>query len=339
MVAGRPLPRKFGISAPSGRPANVSMTASLPSLLTIVNVLPTTGVCEPLNTSVAPLRSTVPATFNWEYCVSTVVPSISIAKPAPAANETLPTVISVPAVSGWTVVPGSSTSDPPAVSSEPGLNVIPSPLTKFTAVLAGREMAALTVIAPLAASPMVSVPAVIRSSSASVRPSVSGLPDSTSSLPKSINVPAVSGRSTTSFAPASTDVSESRSIESPVRVRVGVPRVSLICPPASSRMPKLDAPLPDVPITSMSPPLDVIRELLPAPSTPWLLFPVPAGFPPTPRTVTVAWSPVPSLVMAPADHKPTPKFELLLPAPPPVPSTNTAPPLELTWESEKTYTP
>jgi len=214
-------PRKLGIAVPSDKPANGPRIASLPSLLTIVNASPMAGVWEPLSASTAPVRSTVPATFNCEYPVSNAVPSIRMANSAPAANVTLLAVTSVPAVSGWTTVPGSSASDPPAVCIVPGSKAITPPLISTTSVLAGREIAALTVIAPLAAAPIVSVPAVMRSSSLSVKPSVSGLPASTSSPPKSIRVPAVRGRRTTAFAPASTKAPEDKSMESATRLMAG----------------------------------------------------------------------------------------------------------------------
>jgi len=181
-----------------------------------------------------------------------------MANSAPAANVTLLAVTSVPAVSGWTVVPGWSASVPPAVCIEPGSKAIAPPLISVTSAPAGREIAALMVIAPLAAAPIVRVPAVMLSSSSSVKPSVSGLPASTSSPPKSIRVPAVRGRRTTAFAPASTEAVDSRLIESAVSVTVGVPTVPDTRPVDSSWIPTLHVPSPAVPITSISPPLDVI---------------------------------------------------------------------------------
>jgi hypothetical protein len=109
------------------------------------------------------------------------------------------------------------------VSIEPGLKTIPSPLIRCKSVAEGRVIAALMVIGPLAASPMVSVPAVMRSSSASVRPSVSSMPLNTSEPPKSIRVPAVRGRSTTALAPASITVVEVSVIESARSVILDVP--------------------------------------------------------------------------------------------------------------------
>jgi len=65
---------------------------------------------------------------------------------------------------------------------------------------------------------------------------------------------------------------------------------------------------------------------------------VPLVLPPKPRTVTVAlarW-----LVIVPPVLTYVPMFQLLSPAPPPVPSTSTAPPLEVILEpASTTYTP
>jgi hypothetical protein len=91
--------------------------------------VPDSGRVGTAERSETPVKSTVPATFNWEYSVSTVVPSIWIANSAPSANETPPAVTSVPIVSGCTPpVPGASSSVPPAVSIEPGSNTIAPPL-------------------------------------------------------------------------------------------------------------------------------------------------------------------------------------------------------------------
>src|SRR4051794_38756030 len=50
---------------PSGRPLNVSGTASTPSLLMIVNDWPTAGEPPTVSTSVAPPRVTPPVTASW----------------------------------------------------------------------------------------------------------------------------------------------------------------------------------------------------------------------------------------------------------------------------------
>ena len=67
----------------------------------------------------------------------------------------------------------------------------PVPAVSVIAFVFVCEIAALTVTAPLLALPICSVPAVMRSSSASVSPRVSGLPVSTSAPPRLIKVPAV----------------------------------------------------------------------------------------------------------------------------------------------------
>ena len=52
MVVLNPDPRKLGIDPPSGSPAKVPMTGSVPSLLIMVNASPTVGV-KPLNAEVS----------------------------------------------------------------------------------------------------------------------------------------------------------------------------------------------------------------------------------------------------------------------------------------------
>ena len=65
ILALRPEFRKFDITAPSANPANVPTTASVPSLLMMMNVLPATGTNpEMALTFRSPFRFTVPTTFN-----------------------------------------------------------------------------------------------------------------------------------------------------------------------------------------------------------------------------------------------------------------------------------
>ena len=131
--------------------------------------------------------------------------------------------------------------------------------------------AALTVIVPLLLSPMVSVPAVIRSSSASVRPSTP--PES--AAPRLMAVPFVFGRNVTAFAPALIDDTVMSIAFAmivlllPVSVTVGVPEfmakpneVAPLAVPSST-----NAPVPVVP-TEFAVPWTFTPWLLPAVAVP-----------------------------------------------------------------------
>ena len=107
--------------------------------------------------------------------------------PAPAATVVVP---------GTTIAPVKFTAPPdvmPRFFPEPSVSP-PEPETPAPVVSErwfACEIAALTVTAPLLLLPICSVPAVMRSSSASVSPRVSGLPVSTSAPPRLMKVPAV----------------------------------------------------------------------------------------------------------------------------------------------------
>lgn len=59
---------------PSGRPPNVPVTASAPSLLMIVSVCPgLPATLPPVRFGVAPPRLTMPVTLVWSYPVPAVV--------------------------------------------------------------------------------------------------------------------------------------------------------------------------------------------------------------------------------------------------------------------------
>ena len=80
-------------------------------------------------------------------------------------------------------------------------------------------MTALMVIAPLTASPIFTVPAVMRSSSASVRPSCAAV----SSVPTLMAKPAVFGTKVTVFGPKFSDADGTIRTESAVTLRLPVP--------------------------------------------------------------------------------------------------------------------
>src|SRR5438876_336808 len=93
---------------------------------------------------------------------------------------------------------------------------------------------------------------------------------------------------------------------------------------------------PPAPVTDTLPPLDVIVELVPVTKTPLLVVPVPVRLPPLPSTVTV---PLPPAVIWPAKDTWTPALVTLVLAPPPVPVTETLPPLDLIAPLNVTATP
>ena len=120
-----------------------------------------------------PVRSTLPMTFSCVNSVSAVVPSIWIARSL--AKESVLAETSTPALVGRTAAgeaPGSSSRAPPAVWIWPPLRTTSPPLTSCMFVAADRVRSAVTVITPLVELPRISVPAVIRSSSASDNSSV-----------------------------------------------------------------------------------------------------------------------------------------------------------------------
>ena len=199
----------------------------------------------------------------------------------------------------------------PALVLSRSVNTEPTPFD--------RLMASLIVIAPLLASPITSRPAVIRSSSASVRPSVAGAPLA-SAPPRSILVLAVFCRSVTVFefaliiafvesmfrlsaisvllAPVSVSVAApvgprlmpkptagSAPPPVPVSVSWAVP-VVVIAAPASTRTPSFPVPVPSVavPVREMSPTTELTLEFAPVRTTPTLPV-VPA--PPVPVSVIV----------------------------------------------------
>ena len=233
-----------------------------------------------------------------------------ISRSAPEPNDTLDAdavVASVPLVMGCTLpaAPGVRVSVPPPVESEPGLKTISLPLVNAKLLLEGCVITALTVITPLFASPILIVPAVMRSSSASVRPNVSGLPDRISAPPRLMNVPVVLGVSRTVLAPALIEVVVWKSIESPMSVTWEAPAVP-IWPPPLTEMAELLVPLPLTPRIEIAPPLAVTCEPVLRTNTPKFELPVPAVLPPVPVTVTVAPAPVPAFVITPPFPTSTP---------------------------------
>src|SRR5207302_6214503 len=83
--------------------------------------------------------------------------------PAPKLRRAGATFTSVPLDKGLTEppFPGFSVSVPPAVLTEPGLKMISPPDVRFTLAALARLTGALTVIGPLLALPILSVPVVI----------------------------------------------------------------------------------------------------------------------------------------------------------------------------------
>ena len=192
------------------------------------------------------------------------------------------------------------------------LKVTPAPVVSVR--LFACVSAALTVIAPVFASPKFSVPAVMRSSSASVSPSV----PVASAPPRSMRVPLVRWRMLAAFVPAFTvaGVPEvSRLMLSALIVSVPLPPTPMVAPDCAMRS-LAPAPALALPVMLTFPPPDVI--VLPAAlvrKTPCDAAPPPV---PVPRIVSVPVLPAVSV----------PPFALI-PAPPPappVPVTLTFPP-------------
>ena len=260
----------------------------------------------------------------------TVSPSLSVTKIPPDRVTTFSCEMAVS--SGFAKVPTLALSDVRLVTVTSAPVRFPSTtaptVNRLSELTPTGLMGWLTVIGPAVAEPILSTPAMMRSSSASDRPRVRGLPLSTSAPPRSMSVPTVSGRSTTVLAPACTETVEVRSIESAVSETVGAPVAPMI-PPAAAWIPNDAVPPPPVPVTEIRPPLEAIREFVPVIQTPLLSDPVPDALPPVPVTVTL---PLPPAVIWPPDCATTPRLLLLVPAPPPMPVTVTSPPLEVIWE-------
>ena len=132
---------------------------------------------------------------------------MTIAKSLP--KESVLAVTSVPVKVGMTAAgeaPGSRSTVPPAALMPPPSIATLLLLMSCRLVAAERVIPALTVMVPLVALPMTSVPAVMRSSSASVRPSRVAV----SSEPKSMPRPVVVGAMVTLLVPAETEEAGSK---------------------------------------------------------------------------------------------------------------------------------
>ena len=230
--------------------------------------------------------------------------------------------------------------------------LLPLPVVRLTLVFAARVMSALNVIAPLFVSPMLIVPAVTRSSSASVRPSVAGEPLA-SAPPRSIFVPSVFCFSVTVFepalivafvalmfmlsatrvllAPVSISIAEpvgprlipkptagSPPPPVPVSVRLAAP-VVVIAAPASTRIPSLPVPVPSVavPMIAMSPATDVTAEFASRITTPTFASP-PAPPVPVSEIVPVPAAAPAEVILAPFSIT-IPAWPLVAPSLPPCP--------------------
>ena len=242
--------------------------------------------------------------------------------PFPKASVPAPAFRSGPLFAKEEDVPVSSWTLPPAESIRPSVKLIAAPLVRFIMVAAARVMPEVTVTVPLLESPMLIVPAVTRSSSASVRPRVLAA----SAPPRLMATPFVFCRNVT-LLPLCALITAvpSKFMLLPITVAVP-PLVAVVIAPLSlTSIAVPDKPPPSTPVTDKLPPPDVMVAV--CRKTPRLRDPEPA--PPVPVTVTV---PVPPAVIRLLLSRLTPVVKPLVPVPPPVPVTDTSPPLDVISE-------
>ena len=219
--------------------------------------------------------------------------------PDPAFKVTSSAVRSVPMLSAAVIAPlplvVNVTSLPTFNENASNAMLLPLPVVRLIFVFAARVISALNVIVPLFALPMLIVPAVMRSSSASVRPRMPLVSNPPRSIP---TLPSVACcRSDTVPAPTLiVALVGSMFMLSAISVTLAVPTLEVFTVEMEPNRlkPKLSVPAPAVPVIVMSPVADTVSlvDWTEAPS--WMRTPSFCDEPTPPPPVPVsAMLPVP----------------------------------------------